>query len=319
MTGLVGRYRVDRRLPPTVLDFFRTTRRLRRQRARDLAAARRAPAIGDGSRADLRIVADRRVTVAGPTEWSAHHAALDAAERLCSVASDAGIRPFLVERLDDRLRFGVLLDDRAGLLRALASAADRGDTLEWHDRGSSGLVALADAASSRRAGVARRWTIFTATEWGERATGPERGVVVSFYTIGTSGQYELVGHRGHDRFDPRCAPTTETIDGRTFPGNSAYPLGSSLAHVDHAIDVVYTWVDGADPAWQEAFRSTAAAFGRAVDEASLDAARYRSRDELRYSLRSIAAHCGWVHRVWVVTAGQRPEWLVEDDRLRIVD
>ena len=31
------------------------------------------------------------------------------------------------------------------------------------------------------------------------------------------------------------------------------------------------------------------------------------------------AYCGWVRRIWIVTAGQRPDWLVETDRIRIVD
>lgn len=50
------------------------------------------------------------------------------------------------------------------------------------------------------------------------------------------------------------------------------------------IDVVYTWVDGNDPAWQH----RRAAFGHAgYHTESANAARYISRDELRYSLRAL--------------------------------
>ncbi|MEL6893801.1 MAG: stealth family protein [Actinomycetota bacterium] len=322
VAGLVRRYRVDRRLPPTILSFFRTTQALRRRHRADVRAAQRHAPIGAGTApadAPIRRLADRRVVVAGPTSNSSHDAALDQAEWFVAVCERAGVRPFVVERLDDRLRFGLRLDDRRTALVGLGDAATAGRHLRWRDRNADGLVALADAPDDRRARVAREWTIFESTEWGDRATGPERGVVVTFYDIGSSGEYELIGTRGHDRFDRRCTDTVERIWGREFPGNSAYPIGASLAHFEEPIDIVYTWVDGADPVWIEAFRSTAAEHGRDVDEAALNAARYRSRDELRYSLRSIAEHCGWVNHVWVVTAGQRPSWLVEDDRLSVVD
>ena len=137
--------------------------------------------------------------------------------------------------------------------------------------------------------------------------------------MGTSGQLELVGTRGHERFDQHCGRTVETVDGCEYPGRSAFPVGSDLARMVEPIDIVYTWVDGADPSWQEAFRATAREHGRRVDEVALDPARYRSRDELRYSLRSVWAFCGWARRIHIVTAGQVPDWLVEDDWIRVVD
>lgn len=36
-------------------------------------------------------------------------------------------------------------------------------------------------------------------------------------------------------------------------------------------------------------------------------------EEIRYSLRSVAAHLGWVRKVWIF--GDRPEWLSEDRAL----
>ena len=52
---------------------------------------------------------------------------------------------------------------------------------------------------------------------------------------------------------------------------------------------------------------------RDLGELALDPARYRSSDELRYSLRSIWMYCGWVRNIYVVTAGQRPAWLDDDE------
>ncbi|MFI9105314.1 stealth family protein [Streptomyces fildesensis] len=87
------------------------------------------------------------------------------------------------------------------------------------------------------------------------------------------------------------------------------------------IDVVYTWVDGDDPQWQQ--RRAAAEGGEdsapGYHAQSSNAARYLNREELRYSLRSVAVNAPWVRNIYIVTDGQRPAWLEEDDpRLRVV-
>ncbi len=82
------------------------------------------------------------------------------------------------------------------------------------------------------------------------------------------------------------------------------------------IDAVYTWVDGSDPAW---LAKRANVTDQQYHEESGSAARFLSRDELRYSLRSLHANAPWVRKIWLVTDDQRPSWLVEDDRLSVVD
>jgi hypothetical protein len=72
------------------------------------------------------------------------------------------------------------------------------------------------------------------------------------------------------------------------------------------IDVVYTWVDGQDPEWR---RRKAAAAGESYHEESASDARFLSRDELRYSLRSLHMNAPWVRKVFVVTDDQTPAWL----------
>lgn len=82
------------------------------------------------------------------------------------------------------------------------------------------------------------------------------------------------------------------------------------------VDVVYTWVDGADPAW---LRRRAAAEGRAYHAEAANAARYANRDELRYSLRSLHQFAPWVRTVHLVTDDQVPAWLETDHpRIRVV-
>lgn len=82
------------------------------------------------------------------------------------------------------------------------------------------------------------------------------------------------------------------------------------------IDIVYTWVDGADPAFQAAFQQHADAPQPAT---AAGARRFRDSDELKYSLRSLEAFVPWAGRVHIVTNGQVPRWLNRDHpRLRLV-
>lgn len=74
------------------------------------------------------------------------------------------------------------------------------------------------------------------------------------------------------------------------------------------IDAVYTWVDGSDPEFREALRrhcgeATPASFD------SVAPRRFRSHDELKYSLRSLDLHAPWIRHVHIVTNGQIPSWL----------
>jgi hypothetical protein len=72
------------------------------------------------------------------------------------------------------------------------------------------------------------------------------------------------------------------------------------------IDLVYTWVEGNDPGFQ---RRRAEFADPSIPGVDLRPRRWRSRDELRYSLRSIARFSPWVRTIHIVTNGQRPAWL----------
>ncbi|MGY1708097.1 stealth family protein [Geodermatophilus sp. SYSU D00758] len=115
-------------------------------------------------------------------------------------------------------------------------------------------------------------------------------------------------------------PVLRVVDGSTRP---CLPTLSDrhVFDVDFPIDVVYTWVDGSDPAWAA---RKAAAQG-VVDSASINefahnASRFLSRDELRYSLRSLDVYAGWVRHVYLVTDQQVPAWLdTGNPRITVVD
>lgn len=77
------------------------------------------------------------------------------------------------------------------------------------------------------------------------------------------------------------------------------------------VDVVYTWVDHRDPDWQ-------AAILRFKNQPDIEWDRYRSADELLYSLRSVHGFAPWARRIYVVTNCRKPGWLRETDSVRWV-
>ncbi|MFC7218544.1 stealth conserved region 3 domain-containing protein [Streptomyces polyrhachis] len=114
---------------------------------------------------------------------------------------------------------------------------------------------------------------------------------------------------------PALRPDTATRAGgreRTTLECFTAPLVTDL---DFPVDAVYTWVDDTDPAWRTRLDARRAGLG--LDAAGSAVAgdapvRFRNRDELRYSLRSLAMYAPWIRRVFLVTDDQRPEWLAAE-------
>lgn len=86
----------------------------------------------------------------------------------------------------------------------------------------------------------------------------------------------------------------------------------------NAIDLVYLWVDGNDPAWQAKRNAT---IGKPEEKSAVNCeGRYADNDELRYSLRSVELYAPWIRKIFIVTDNQVPRWLdTSDPRIRIVD
>lgn len=96
---------------------------------------------------------------------------------------------------------------------------------------------------------------------------------------------------------------------------------AALFQVRAPIDIVYTWVDGDDPEWlrrRRAFGEVGAANG--LNPTATHDSRFVSRDELRYSLRSVAMYASWVRKIFIVTDRQVPDWLdTSHDKVEVVD
>lgn len=93
-----------------------------------------------------------------------------------------------------------------------------------------------------------------------------------------------------------------------------------LEDITFPIDAVYTWVDGADPEWIESKRKLEADLaGKKYHPEANHEARFESKDELKYSLRSVEYFAPWFRRIYIVTSGQIPPWLnLDHPKVRMI-
>lgn len=94
-----------------------------------------------------------------------------------------------------------------------------------------------------------------------------------------------------------------------------------LYQVEGPIDLVYTWVDGDDPDWNRRKREVLGEGDpTALNETATSASRFESRDELKYSLRSVEHYASWVNHIYIVTDRQVPPWLdIGHPKVTVVD
>lgn len=93
--------------------------------------------------------------------------------------------------------------------------------------------------------------------------------------------------------------------------------------IDTAIDIVYLWVDGADPIWQ---KKRSLAYANWIDHNPNElavfgntAGRYRDNGELRFNLRALEKFFPQHGHVYIVTDGQTPRWLRRRSGLTVID
>ena len=131
---------------------------------------------------------------------------------------------------------------------------------------------------------------------------------------------ELLYPRPSDVFVPKAGAGPRFYPYARLAERAVTPSKPCLVqHWPFDIDLVYTWVDSLDPAWRRDYSSFADdihAQARLLGSAS--ATRWRSRDELKYSLRSADMYAPFIRKIFVVTNGQRPTWLKPNPRIEIV-
>lgn len=89
------------------------------------------------------------------------------------------------------------------------------------------------------------------------------------------------------------------------------------------IDLVYTWVDDKDPVWlrkKDHYLNSDVTKSRVHHETSYSSSRFKNRNELLYSLRSVEYYAPFVRKIFIVTDDQIPDWLnVNHDKIHIID
>ncbi|MGN6613152.1 MAG: Stealth CR1 domain-containing protein [Angustibacter sp.] len=179
----------------------------------------------------------------------------------------------------------------------------------------------------RSADVLRVFTV-AQSESGTLTLGEDYGCDVEFWEHGPAEEL-LEGMARGPRPNVASSLLPETalaatepfeIAGRCYPRPTLFRQ-RMLEDVTFPVDVVYTWVDGGDPAWRERMlRARAEEEGRQYHPEAAAENRYMDREELRYSLRSLQMYAPWVNHVYIVTDDQVPPWLrAEHPGLTIID
>ncbi len=208
---------------------------------------------------------------------------------------------------------------RAAVLASLAGAPDHLSLRDPGDRGwperrlpAKELVeSLHNAAPNRI--VLEPWP---RAEGRRSHLADDAGVEIEFWDRLPDGS--LVAPRPNrwtQRVPADASMTTTSVAGVTVP-TLALMATPTPFDVTFPIDVVYTWVDGDAPDWNTVREARSGSTGRPEVAGP---ARFRSRDELRYSMRSLHLFAPWVRQIYLVTAGQRPTWLGEHPGVTLVD
>lgn len=88
-------------------------------------------------------------------------------------------------------------------------------------------------------------------------------------------------------------------------------------NLNFEIDLVYLWVDSADPEWQRKKNLMLVKENRPAQELK---GRYENNDELKYSLRSVEKYAPWIRHIYIVTDNQIPGWLdLNNSKISIID
>ena len=101
---------------------------------------------------------------------------------------------------------------------------------------------------------------------------------------------------------------------------------SGEATAKDAIDIVYLWVNGADPVWLNQRHAAYATWTQQHHQHHQDlaifgnvAGRYRDNSELLFNLRALERFFPEHGQVYIVTDGQTPAWLRLSNRVTVVD
>lgn len=85
-------------------------------------------------------------------------------------------------------------------------------------------------------------------------------------------------------------------------------------NIDFKIDFVIPWVDGSDKSWTCKKNSYIKKNNDGTSEE-----RFRDFGTLKYLLRSIEKYADWVHKIFLITDHQVPNWLHLNEKIVVID
>ena len=218
---------------------------------------------------------------------------------------------------DDGFRYRVATP-AASRLAALNALAQASDSTPWYaelstaEREASAVIAVSDLPAADAASSAAALRVFQSVVTSSRSLslGPRYGCDLEFRvedgdTLRAPWPTLLGTVIRQD-----TSNATLSVNGRNYPTFEPFTR-TLISDISFPIDAVFTWVDGNDPAWRARRDAVRAGRGDIKHLEAVDEARFRSRDELRYALRSIEMFAPWLRHVWIITEGHSPSWLYQ--------
>jgi hypothetical protein len=149
--------------------------------------------------------------------------------------------------------------------------------------------------------------------------GPAQGCTIEFWqpSAGPPGWASPLTPTRRGRWLTSLSSDTSIVVGDMELPTTHEIVTRRLDDITFPVDAVWTWVDGGDPDWRA--RRDAISGSSEVAVNGDDPSRFDNRDELRFSLRSVAMYAPWIRRIYLVTDGQRPAWLADHPQVTVVD
>ena len=253
-------------------------------------------------------------------DWMPADVAADNFRRVADALDAARVDWWVVSGLvSGRHVVGVSESSRTGVLQALAHHDSCAACYIRDPRRPSLWVRAARVATASELTTATVLEVGIPTRCHGLAYGLDQSTEVEFWSVGADGVRAPRENRAAKELTAaEMKLVTIEVAGRQAMTPEVFTR-RMIDDITFDIDVVYTWVDDNDPAWQGARAKARAEQDLDFHPGANAEERFHSRDELLFSLRSIAMYAPWVRRIFIVTSGQVPSWLAsEHPRLEVV-